>query len=138
MGRFISLPKMENSNLRQLACKYALLELLLITLLILYAPRFHQLHCLAYFRKTLQRAHAGEDVGLDWEDNSHWPHCFLYLRQAILCSADDNLEYPQVVDGVLTHTISGMHDVRKCGNSQQLYDFRDKWSINNFNITEED
>lgn len=42
---------------------------------------FHQLHCLSSFRKALQAASSGEDIGKDWHDNGHWPHCFDYMRK---------------------------------------------------------
>lgn len=46
--------------------------------------RFHQLHCLAAMRKALQDAREGVDIGVDYRDDGHWPHCFDYLRKASL------------------------------------------------------
>lgn len=43
--------------------------------------RFHQLHCLAAFRKALQESREGIDIGMSWRDNGHWPHCFDYMRK---------------------------------------------------------
>jgi hypothetical protein len=43
---------------------------------------FHQLHCLTSFRIALQNSTEGRDIGQDWHDDPHWPHCFNYLRNA--------------------------------------------------------
>lgn len=43
--------------------------------------RFHQLHCLASIRMALQESKENKDIGMDWRDNAHWPHCLDYLRQ---------------------------------------------------------
>jgi hypothetical protein len=43
--------------------------------------RFHQLHCLASFRKALQDLQDGKFIGKDENDDMHWPHCFDYLYQ---------------------------------------------------------
>lgn len=42
---------------------------------------FHQLHCLAGLRMALQASSEGKFVGIDQNDDDHWPHCFDYLRQ---------------------------------------------------------
>jgi hypothetical protein len=42
---------------------------------------FHQLHCLESFRTALQDAREGKDIGLDSNDNKHWPHCLDYMRK---------------------------------------------------------
>ena len=43
--------------------------------------RFHQLHCLAAFRRAIQLGHEGIDPGKDFMDDAHWPHCFDYMRK---------------------------------------------------------
>lgn len=43
--------------------------------------RMHQLHCLASFHRALQEQHDGKDIGLDQNDDIHWPHCFDYLYE---------------------------------------------------------
>ncbi|KAI1419162.1 hypothetical protein F5Y12DRAFT_287732 [Xylaria sp. FL1777] len=51
---------------------------------------FHQLHCLSYVVDHYQRGYAG--ANLTEEVAHHSAHCFDYLRQAIMCAADTNLE----------------------------------------------
>lgn len=63
--------------------------------------RFHQLHCLSSLRTALQRATRNESIGMDFHDDKHWPHCLHYLRQAILCYADDTVELPTSWDIVV-------------------------------------
>jgi hypothetical protein len=51
---------------------------------------FHQLHCLSYLAEHFQRGYAG--VNLTEEVGHHASHCFNYIRQGIMCSADTTLE----------------------------------------------
>ncbi|OJJ42563.1 hypothetical protein ASPZODRAFT_1305186 [Penicilliopsis zonata CBS 506.65] len=82
---------------------------------------FHQLHCLASFRSAIQMAREGVDPGLDWQDNSHWPHCLDYMRKTVLCWADGTLERQHMLaNGSLVTFIDGAHDLRKCGDSHRL------------------
>lgn len=51
---------------------------------------FHQFHCLASIRSTIQQLQDGKKIGHGPDDDKsehlgHWPHCFDYLRQ--VCSA---------------------------------------------------
>ncbi|KIX96817.1 uncharacterized protein Z520_07537 [Fonsecaea multimorphosa CBS 102226] len=95
---------------------------------------FHQLHCLTGIRKALQRAKAGEDIGTDDHDDPHWPHCFWYLRQSILCAADDTIEMSHgwdseiqpngTVVSIRVGSIDGGTDLRSCRNSDTLYKLR--------------
>lgn len=39
------------------------------------------MHCLTMFRKALQDARDGKNIGTDWHDDDHWPHCMDYLLQ---------------------------------------------------------
>ena len=94
------------------------------------------MHCLTSFRKALQDASDGVEIGKDNHDNSHWPHCFDYLRNAILCSADDTLEYPPIVDGKRLPFVDGAEENRKCRNAQKLYDLRNQWGIGRFRVAE--
>lgn len=87
-------------------------------------PRFHQLHCLSSLRKALQHAAHGEDIGTDYHDNAHWPHCFDYLRSTLMCNADSTIEMPISQDGKKIEAISGAWDARKCGNAPRLYELR--------------
>lgn len=90
-------------------------------------PMFHQLHCLAGIRKALQRAHDGEDIGMDYRDDGHWPHCLHYLRETFLCNADASVERAILPDGsVGASFISGAWDVRHCRDNGPLYTLRDE------------
>ncbi|KAH9907227.1 hypothetical protein F4778DRAFT_527505 [Xylariomycetidae sp. FL2044] len=51
---------------------------------------FHQLHCLSYVVEHYQQGYGG--AALTDEVAHHSAHCFDYLRQAIMCAADTNLE----------------------------------------------
>ncbi|EPS41912.1 hypothetical protein H072_4117 [Dactylellina haptotyla CBS 200.50] len=51
---------------------------------------FHQLHCLSYLAEHYQQGYSG--VKLTDEVAHHTAHCFNYLRQGIMCSADTTLE----------------------------------------------
>jgi hypothetical protein len=51
---------------------------------------YHQLHCLSYLVTHYQQGYAG--VNLTDEVAHHTAHCFDYIRQGIMCSADTNLE----------------------------------------------
>ncbi|KIM96341.1 hypothetical protein OIDMADRAFT_33003 [Oidiodendron maius Zn] len=91
---------------------------------------FHQIHCLTSLRKTLQRAREGQNIGLNHHDDAHWPHCLYYMRQAILCAADDTIELPHLRNK--THhygSINGVSDIRQCRNAERLYDLRAKHGV---------
>ncbi|KAF2008370.1 hypothetical protein BU24DRAFT_315271, partial [Aaosphaeria arxii CBS 175.79] len=51
---------------------------------------FHQLHCLSYLAEHFQQGYGG--ISLEEEVAHHSAHCFNYLRQGIVCSADTTLE----------------------------------------------
>lgn len=93
---------------------------------------FHQLHCLASIRKALQEASEGKEIGMDEKDNTHWPHCLQFLREAIVCTADGTLEHhpPDPVHGLI---ISGYGDMRACGSAAKLYEYRDERKIYYYN-----
>ncbi|KAK3208720.1 hypothetical protein GRF29_77g1740238 [Pseudopithomyces chartarum] len=62
---------------------------------------FHQLHCLDSFRHAIQQLQDGHQIGFDHSTDTaahkgHWPHCFDYLRQILLCQADDTVETSQL------------------------------------------
>ncbi|PVH75673.1 hypothetical protein DL98DRAFT_643691 [Cadophora sp. DSE1049] len=80
---------------------------------------FHQMHCIASFRKALQNARSGIDIGIDQTDDPHWPHCLHYMLQTVLCFADDTLERPG--NGSSVGAINGYNDQRKCRSSEELY-----------------
>ncbi|RVD89735.1 uncharacterized protein DFL_000728 [Arthrobotrys flagrans] len=51
---------------------------------------FHQLHCLSYLVEHYQQGYDG--VELTEEVAHHAAHCFNYIRQGLMCSADSTLE----------------------------------------------
>jgi hypothetical protein len=55
----------------------------------------------------------------------HMGHCFDYLRQALMCAADSNLEDNTVVNG--TRGTTGMGSKRVCRNFDALKDWSEKW-----------
>ncbi|KAK4896121.1 hypothetical protein LTR27_005978 [Elasticomyces elasticus] len=85
-----------------------------------FVSMYHQLHCLSSFRTTLQKAWEGEQIGFDYHDNHHWPHCFDYLRSTILCYGDATLELPRITDGIRTGPIDGATDLRRCRSIQSV------------------
>lgn len=89
--------------------------------------RLHQIHCLTSFRKALQNAREGNEIGIDFRDDEHWPHCLWYIRQAILCFADDTLEIPMKVNG--SSIITGQDDLHQCRDSGKLYALREERGI---------
>ncbi|KAK4206721.1 hypothetical protein QBC37DRAFT_300214, partial [Rhypophila decipiens] len=67
---------------------------------------YHQLHCLM----LLHRFHAQENTKekdkrplLDDDEVNHAEHCFIYLRQGVLCSGDITLEQPDNDDLHIGH-----------------------------------
>lgn len=75
---------------------------------------------------ALQSAQSGVDIGVDYRDNDHWPHCLYYLRQSILCAADNTLELPGPYEGAARGSIDGAFDVRICRNAQPLFDWHER------------
>ncbi|KAF2215108.1 hypothetical protein CERZMDRAFT_5536, partial [Cercospora zeae-maydis SCOH1-5] len=66
----------------------------------------HQLHCL------YEKARNGvKDAMID----HHTPHCFDYLRQAVMCSADMSLERASLDDqGKIELAVDGWGNHHKC------------------------
>lgn len=97
---------------------------------------FHQLHCLSSIRMALQRASIGEDIGTDWHDDLHWPHCLHHLREMILCFADDTIERGIVINGTRTNAIDGAGDMRLCRDPRVLYERRKVEGVKEFKSAE--
>ncbi|KAF2237618.1 hypothetical protein EV356DRAFT_574025 [Viridothelium virens] len=79
---------------------------------------FHQLHCLytlrrAYFDKSSDGQLKNFDFGHDRD--KHTGHCFEYLRQSLICSADSSLEPAGNAEGFL-----GWGFQRQCRDYEQL------------------
>lgn len=103
------------------------------------------MHCSAKMRMTLQQAREGLDIGEDWKEDSHWPHCFDYMRsvspaslgntrdvmltcnQTIMCYGDGTLEdvslQPGPQDyGTFVRVIDGGDDLRYCRDTKPIYE----------------
>lgn len=55
---------------------------------------------------------------------SHIRHCFDYLRQALMCAADTNME---VLDPE-THTTSGWGQGKRCRDYDEVVMWAEKWA----------
>lgn len=56
---------------------------------------------------------------------SHLRHCFDYLRQSLMCSADTNLE--PLIEG--RGGVNGFQSDRKCRDFGRLSAWADKWGV---------
>jgi len=109
---------------------------------------FHQLHCLhglrtAYFaqmnfadkaRHTVNNSYkytpnayldgmTERELGLH-----HVEHCFEYLRQAVMCSADTNLEGTRVLEGGMVEAVAFGGAERTCRDWEGVKGWAEKWS----------
>lgn len=104
---------------------------------------YHQIHCLhgirtAYYIRMneLYKAQHKHDLVNQFieelekkGDNRyiwHLDHCFEYLRQALICAADSNLEDLEV-DAMGEATAPGWGTQRVCRNFEQLGEWSRKW-----------
>ncbi|KAF7868669.1 hypothetical protein EAF04_005199 [Stromatinia cepivora] len=99
---------------------------------------FHQLHCLHGLRTSYYDLHyqiaraagAPPDPYLEQKaahthiETAHQKHCFDYLRRAIMCAADTNLEY---VDPVTDDT-TGWGSERVCRSFEDVKGWAEKWA----------
>ncbi|CAF9908069.1 MAG: hypothetical protein ALECFALPRED_004213 [Alectoria fallacina] len=80
---------------------------------------FHQLHCLYTVRRAFYSNSTIEDeleaFDLGKERKPHVAHCFDYLRQGILCSADSSMPAVDTVNGFL-----GAGFPRQCRDFEEL------------------
>ncbi|CAI6312387.1 unnamed protein product [Periconia digitata] len=96
---------------------------------------FHQIHCLhaiyiAYYDALASAAMDLDEVP-DFDNTTgtrtapfHIRHCFDYIRQALMCHADTNLE---VLDPV-KHTTNGWNQTKTCRDYSQVKDFAEKYA----------
>ncbi|KAK2598907.1 hypothetical protein QQS21_005649 [Conoideocrella luteorostrata] len=97
---------------------------------------FHQLHCLhaivvAYY-KALESQPPNNLTGVPDLDNntntriapSHVRHCFDYIRQALICAADTNLE---VLDRD-THLTNGWGQPKQCRSYADVFSWAEKYA----------
>ncbi|TGO47620.1 hypothetical protein BCON_0270g00170 [Botryotinia convoluta] len=72
----------------------------------------------------------GHDFGhMEHGDPLHWLHCFDYLRQTVLCTADGTLEPPKA-DSKGKENVDGMME-RQCKDPEELW----KLSVESFEAT---
>ncbi|KAM0795546.1 hypothetical protein BDR22DRAFT_894084 [Usnea florida] len=88
---------------------------------------FHQLHCLYTLRRAYYAISDGheqlEDFDFGIERAPHAAHCFEYLRQALMCSADSSVEPAgERVQGFL-----GWGFKRQCRDYDGLMAWAEKW-----------
>ncbi|KAF2834033.1 hypothetical protein CC86DRAFT_400598 [Ophiobolus disseminans] len=84
---------------------------------------YHQLHCLQaidlYYSKQL---HTNFNSSRERTFNAHIHHCFDYLRQAIICAADTNLEpFDSRFYGVQTAIPKKCRDIREVNKFAERY-----------------
>lgn len=84
---------------------------------------FHQLHCLYTLRRAYFAEQAGDkelqDFDFGHDRNEHAGHCFEYLRQSLMCSADSSVE-PAHVEKKGGQEFLGWDVPRMCRNYDQL------------------
>jgi hypothetical protein len=89
----------------------------------------HQLHCLYTLRRIMYSSGLN-DSKLESFDNgidrfAHIGHCFEYLRNAIMCSADSSLEPFEVPD----NGFPGMGFQRQCRDYEKLKEWAERWRV---------
>lgn len=94
----------------------------------------HQLHCLQELQKTLLRNTDESSPAAQWEKN-HAAHCFNYMRQSVICSADDTLEGPDEHPEAGQSRLRGWGVSHRCRSWDGLLAFRDQHSINFAGVT---
>lgn len=85
----------------------------------------HQLHCVDTLRRSF---YAAVDHAVDTHTTHHAQHCLEYLRQAIICNGDANLEYREAdpATGVLSTPGYSLHH---CRDFAKLYHFAERWRV---------
>ncbi|KAE8380418.1 hypothetical protein BDV26DRAFT_290345 [Aspergillus bertholletiae] len=99
---------------------------------------FHGLHCLQIIRSMLQQARENGMSSMagghgdhhqqhsDHLDETHVEHCFSYIAQSLMCSADDTIEPPQEhydSDGNLIDiNVDGMGHIHRCRDSRRIWE----------------
>ncbi|KAL2814808.1 hypothetical protein BJX63DRAFT_391661 [Aspergillus granulosus] len=92
---------------------------------------YHQLHCIAVLKRTVSVMEnpnntllyfptTGQKIfgGMDLE---HSNHCVEYLRQAVMCSGDLTLEPAEIIDGQVSHSVSGWGVEHQCRDWDYIY-----------------
>lgn len=84
----------------------------------------HQLHCLATIRKNY---FAGQQRAATTETDKHMVHCLDYIRQALQCHVDTNLEF-RVALGTRDAAFTGYGE-HKCRDFDRVFRFAEKWRV---------
>ncbi|KAI1081558.1 hypothetical protein F5B20DRAFT_579420 [Whalleya microplaca] len=88
---------------------------------------FHQLHCLFLIYEDFHRAMSGELSHTDTQSlqSSHSLHCFDYLRESLMCTADNNLE--PFLPGTKGNGVDGFGSAHQCRDFQELFRWSEKF-----------
>ncbi|KAI0505347.1 hypothetical protein F5B22DRAFT_529266 [Xylaria bambusicola] len=87
----------------------------------------HQLHCLWSIHQAFYTALHADPAKVDLQDFAHMRHCFDYIRQALMCSADATLE---PVDPVLGG-VTGWNGTHVCNDFSSLAAWAEGHRTNN-------
>ncbi|CAK1364462.1 unnamed protein product [Cercospora beticola] len=87
----------------------------------------HQLHCLTIIKEQFEKYRNG---AIDSTIDHHTPHCFDYLRQAVMCSADMSLERASLDDqGNIELAVDGWGNQHKCRSWEAVQAFAARHGI---------
>lgn len=67
--------------------------------------------------------HGGEHLDSSTKQHEHVEHCFDYLRQALMCSADTTIEHAMVEGNGNRIQVDGWGATHKCKNWYSLWEF---------------
>jgi len=90
---------------------------------------FHQIHCLNDIRRQyyVLMNESTEDF---YSSPAHMHHCFEYIRQGLMCSADSGLEpFRPVVPGSEHLGATGWVNERLCRNYDELMKWAEEWRV---------
>ncbi|KAI5203521.1 hypothetical protein AUEXF2481DRAFT_1553 [Aureobasidium subglaciale EXF-2481] len=97
---------------------------------------FHQLHCLSLLRDELIKAYGNKTASTPDEGHHHiralhggytdltkvhWYHCLDYLRQALICNADNTIE--MCVGDASKPIATGWNRTHQCKSTKPMWDF---------------
>ncbi|KAF1965121.1 hypothetical protein BU23DRAFT_629087 [Bimuria novae-zelandiae CBS 107.79] len=89
---------------------------------------YHAFHCLASMRTAFQKMGEGKLTLAQLQKGDHAAHCFDYIRNVILCFADDTFELARNKTGhPWGGAIEGQWDVRTCRDHIKLEQIMEKY-----------
>jgi hypothetical protein len=88
---------------------------------------FHQLHCLQMMRQAWLTPPALRDPVMFSEE--HIDHCYDYLRQAVMCSADSTLEGEDKGSDLGSAATNGWGVIHMCRSWDKLVDFVESHNV---------